>query len=277
MKNIKSFIYRLFSYKIILITVFLILGIFVKFKGTSISKDMKYPWMGSLTVHKKDNYNSRFCGAALIDELHVITAGHCVVGRSQTKSLYFSVGSHNLTDVKTFIRVIDVNLHPGYNHLYVPLHDIAILTLEKPYKLKSYLKLPTENIYDSNTYKTYILGWGTLDRNRERLVIPNTLKYIPVELWSMTKCYSTLPMFSAPEMICGGTLTTHDGGNDGESPCYGDSGGPIVVEHNKEFYIKGIVSWGKGCYSDSYPSAFTNVYNYNIWINLILKKGQKNA
>jgi secreted trypsin-like serine protease len=67
-------------------------------------------------------------------------------------------------------------------------------------------------------------------------------------------------------MICGGILASYSNGKDGESPCYGDSGGPILTKAGKDFYIVGIVSWGTECYSNLTPQVFTNVYYHNDWI-----------
>jgi secreted trypsin-like serine protease len=67
-------------------------------------------------------------------------------------------------------------------------------------------------------------------------------------------------------MICGGILASYSNGKDGESPCYGDSGGPILTKTGKDFYIVGIVSWGIECYSNLTPQVFTNVYYHNDWI-----------
>ena len=51
------------------------------------------------------------------------------------------------------------------------------------------------------------------------------------------------------------------------SPCYGDSGGPLICVINKTAVLTGIVSFGKvGCAVGFLPTVFTKVFGFLHWI-----------
>lgn len=67
--------------------------------------------------------------------------------------------------------------------------------------------------------------------------------------------------------ICAGEI-------DGRDTCVGDSGGPLMLEHqvksNYLIFLIGIVSYGPSL-CGSAPSVYTYVPNYVRWINEVIK------
>lgn len=57
-----------------------------------------------------------------------------------------------------------------------------------------------------------------------------------------------------------------------EDLCYGDSGGPFIVNN----HLIGIVSWGKGC-GMGLPDGFTRVSTLSGWIRDILSSQAKDC
>ena len=63
-------------------------------------------------------------------------------------------------------------------------------------------------------------------------------------------------------MICAGKLRgMYDA-------CQGDSGGPLVCKHSvgSEYYLHGVVSWGKGCGVAEQFGVYANVIYFLDWI-----------
>ena len=50
--------------------------------------------------------------------------------------------------------------------------------------------------------------------------------------------------------------------------CQGDSGGPLVCKHSvgSEYYLHGVVSWGKGCGVPKQFGVYANVIHFLDWI-----------
>nr|KAG5713101.1 hypothetical protein BaRGS_021895 [Batillaria attramentaria] len=63
--------------------------------------------------------------------------------------------------------------------------------------------------------------------------------------------------------ICAGDLK-----NGGIDSCLGDSGGPLMCMQNGQYFLYGVVSFGRGCAQPGYPGVYARVSHPNIlnWI-----------
>ena len=76
-------------------------------------------------------FSSPWCGGSLVSAQHVLTAGHCVHGHTNT-SIQVLVAEHDTTDnVAERHNVSTITTHPSFNH-FTADYDFAILTLEVP-------------------------------------------------------------------------------------------------------------------------------------------------
>lgn len=48
-----------------------------------------------------------------------------------------------------------------------------------------------------------------------------------------------------------------------EDTCYGDSGGPAVIDNR----LVGIISWGYDCGASGLPGVYTLLRNYRRWVS----------
>jgi secreted trypsin-like serine protease len=88
-----------------------------------------WPWMTALlSANTTDLYAAQFCGGALIAPTWVLTAGHCVEGKTAAE-IQVAVGVYDLNAWSgTRIAVKRIIAHPAYVNFYA--NDIALLELK---------------------------------------------------------------------------------------------------------------------------------------------------
>jgi len=59
----------------------------------------------------------------------------------------------------------------------------------------------------------------------------------------------------------------------------GDSGGPLVCQRreNCDWYVAGIILFGRGCGRPGFPGVYTNVTRFESWINNVTGFSDSNA
>ncbi|RZC37417.1 brachyurin [Asbolus verrucosus] len=216
----------------------------------------QFPWQAALFMQEGPNSDFWFCGGSIIGEEWILTAGHCV-DKAQSALVYTGIidisGEISLSSFpKTFI------LHDGYNATTLA-NDIGLV------------KLPESLTFDNNTkaielsseilgvdIQITVSGWGkTSDNNTS---ISNVLNYVNLSTISNEECQAAYGTKIFPEMVC--AL-----GENIQSPCSGDSGGPVVVDAStnpKQVAITSFVS-DLGCQSGT-PSGYTRTTYYRDWI-----------
>ena len=158
-----------------------------------------YPWMAFLYSLSLENGNTSFCGATLISDIQLITAAHCVSGKT-TDEVAVLIGNPNATcelmecDFK-YIYKIEVYLYYQENidKGWKQNPDIAVITLEEPLLLSTEINpicLPSI----TDTSKTFegltatVAGWG---KTETRQVSTDQLLKVDVKILSNTECKST--------------------------------------------------------------------------------------
>ncbi len=198
------------------------------------------PWMASLQTPKGWHY----CGGTVIAERFVLTAAHCQVQPGDVAI----VGTLDLRE-RTIVRhVIEARNHP----LWVSVtsgHDVAVVLLDEPVDVKP-VALGERIPNDGNAVA---LGWG-----RTCETCPGSPNLLRVELPIIAREACSLLYAGSIEadMLCAGTA--------GSDACYGDSGGPLLIEGAQV----GITSWGRGCARPAAPGVFTAVAAVREWIEV---------
>ncbi|XP_063697625.1 clotting factor G beta subunit [Culicoides brevitarsis] len=221
-----------------------------------------WPWIAVLF-----NGGKQFCGGSLIDNIHILTAAHCIAHMSSwdVARLTVRLGEHNIhTTTETQHverRVKRLVRHRGFD-MRTLYNDIAILTLDQPVQFTSKIRpicLPSAS--SSRKYNGLtgtVAGWGSLLENGRQ---PSTLQEVDLHIWSNQECKqkygATAPGGIIDSMICAGT-----GGKDS---CSGDSGGPLMLNDGRWVQV-GIVSWGIGCGKGQYPGVYSRVSSFLPWI-----------
>jgi secreted trypsin-like serine protease len=201
-----------------------------------------YPWMTAILHARVSSlYDAQYCGGALIASNWVLTAGHCVDGKSAT-DIDVAVGVHDLANWNgTRIRVTRIVRHPAYVNFYA--NDIALLELsstsaQQPITLFSGASMqgidPT-----LLTQRTTLLGWGLVD-TATTWYYPEKLQQVNLPVIADSYCNSAYGTTLLSSQLCAGYIVAKDAG-------VGDSGGPMVLIVDGQWVHVGLVSYGAGC------------------------------
>ncbi|QFZ22677.1 S1 family peptidase [Saccharothrix syringae] len=204
-----------------------------------------YPWV----VYLATSSGGQFCGGTLVGATKVVTAAHCVSGRSASSTRVVHRRDDKQSTAGTVATVSRIWVHPSYRTASSG-YDVAVLTLGTSLP-SPYLPLATPSdtaLYAAGTNAT-ILGWGTTSSggSASRYLLGAT---VPVT--SDATCRTAYSNYSATAMVCAGYP---QGGVD---TCQGDSGGPLVAGGK----LIGATSFGRGCAQAGYPGVYSRIATY---------------
>ncbi|KAF5284116.1 hypothetical protein FQR65_LT00116 [Abscondita terminalis] len=216
--------------------------------GGSAAADGQYPYQVSL----RSNQNSHFCGGSVINSNWVLTAAHCVYGKSGS-SMMVVTGTNYLHGGGSFYRVTQVIWHESYD----PSNNVNDIALLRVYGSIAYNSKVQPILLSDNTPSPgtalVLSGWGLTSYPSQQL--PSYLQHIQLTAISLNQCYGALSGMP----VSGGNLCTFKA--PGQGACQGDSGGPLTGNGKQV----GVVSWGIPC-AKGVPDVFTNVAVYRNWI-----------
>ncbi|OWR52286.1 hypothetical protein KGM_211237 [Danaus plexippus plexippus] len=253
-------------------------GVSDRIVGGSVVEVDEHPWLARIQ-HKFDDNTIFGCSAALITNLYLLTAAHCVQNH---KIIPFSVrlGEWNTkTDIDCRNNIcnnstVDINInkiivHPKYDGKLGHNSDIALIRLRDPVNFTDFIQpicLPASKyiaMQDSvinNAYWT--AGWGETEYEEESVIKRQVqLNSVPIEI---CRAHFKVAPETEPNIICAGGIK-------GKDTCNGDSGGPLVKieseNYEENWYMFGITSSGsKTCGREGVPGIYTRVTSYIDWI-----------
>jgi len=197
-----------------------------------------------------NNYDAQFCGGSLVKANVVVTAGHCVYGKTASQ-IQVLTGTRSLSSGGTRRNVTSIAIHPSYNDNTLD-YDVAVLTLSS-----SATGIPLASLASSDPAagtNLLVTGWGNTSATGGSY--PTALRKATVPMISTTTCNGSSVYNGqiTSRMICAGYLA---GGIDS---CDGDSGGPLA----RGSTLVGVVSWGQGCAQRNKPGVYARVSNASI-------------
>jgi secreted trypsin-like serine protease len=219
-------------------------------------------WPFAAQVMVEDGDSSGFCGGTVLSPNWVLTAGHCVVDRTDqllpADAFQVITGTHLLMSADgTWSEVSEVRLHPDFfiDRFNAPNNDLALLKLSTPVDEAS---VPVAAGSPTAGEPATVIGWGLTDPDTTT-DLSEVLQEVEIPVVSNAACNAEYGGIITDVMLCAGVL---DGSADA---CIGDSGGPLLVEGSNGHVQVGIVSFGQDC-ALSY-GVYTRLSEFDDWIS----------
>nr|CAD7391974.1 unnamed protein product [Timema cristinae] len=207
----------------------------------------EFPWQ--VAIFLEDLF---FCGGAVINELFVLTAAHCIMTRdTPIEQLVLQIGDHDLSTMNETthdVRKVKRISYHSHFHPFLLSNDIALLEMDKPAS------------HTLDVVVTLLVGGITSFPQGEPSPI---LQKLIVETISNFQCSRIIEEPVGLGMICAAPDSL-------EGTCFGDSGGPLtVLDPDETDVLIGIVSFGvTGCaVIPAFPDLYTRVTEYLKWID----------
>ncbi|XP_068082748.1 brachyurin-like [Anabrus simplex] len=202
------------------------------------------------------------CGATIISERWVLTAGHCVEG-TISSNVTLRVGSENfnLGSIHHASRII---IHEEFIHVeeYGILvnieNDIALVEVKEPFLLNDFtIKAATLASQDEDIppgIPVTAVGWGGVSEYADTDILQKANMVI-INKMECKRYYGPRTSIDRRN-VCAQDPEV------GRRTCGGDSGGPLFVGD----VVVGVTSFGEKCVWYSGPPVFTNVAYFRDWI-----------
>ncbi|CAG0895672.1 unnamed protein product [Cyprideis torosa] len=242
-----------------------------------------FPYQVSIQYENNGTWE-HICGGAILDELFVLTAAHCVAANGTYRVLAGVLNQEEPEDDTTLqmAEVAKIIKHPEYVQSWVSLaHDIALIRLVDPLDLSTPevvgpIAMPPPLVGASTDENACMSAGWRAEGNRTRLVADSVLRWTRLKLLEDRTCRRFYPitLFDTARMLC--AQEEEPPNNVEEEICQGDSGAPMLCQGtDNRRYIYGVASFGWSTFCPRgviAPRVWTEVASYSDWITRTIAK-----
>jgi trypsin len=206
---------------------------------------------------------SHGCGGSLIAPDIVLSAAHCANNFASVQ-----IQRHDRSDptdqFETF-SIIQEIVHPLYDEDDYEYDKMLIIldgqSVAPPVAINRDPSVPAMGD------EVLTMGWGLTDGEDNESLSP-VLKQASLFVIGNEECeqsksdvswYDSYQGLITSDMLCAT--------DKGEDSCQGDSGGPLIITGSNGDVQVGVVSWGYGCASPSFPGVYSRVSYDAEWID----------
>lgn len=165
--------------------------------------------------------------------------------------------------------VVNYVVQPGYGEdddMGSRFNDIALLELDREATFNEYVAPACLPPTSGNEYRQVTAaGWGATSEGGRA---SSHLLKVTLDRFEEQQCSEQLEhKIDVRTQLCAGSRSSSS------DTCYGDSGGPVFVQHPQYSCLKqviGVTSYGLVCGVQGLPSVYTKVHLYTDWIENIV-------
>lgn len=133
--------------------------------GGEKATEHQFPFLVSLRAKIHGEF-THVCGASILSDRFLVTAGHCNLLGSRLNEYQVAIGAHMKNDPAETYNLKKFIVHP--NHVNQPIRkmtrDIALLVLEKPIEFNENITtIELNHNFIEENVDAVVAGWGTSD------------------------------------------------------------------------------------------------------------------
>ncbi|XP_016946741.1 seminase [Drosophila biarmipes] len=191
-------------------------------------------------------YDSKFyCGGSLVSSRHVVTAAHCLNGKSASR-ITVQGGVSELSQTGVVRRVARYFIPNSFSTSSLNW-DVGVVRLQSSMTGSGITTIPLCSVQWKAGDYMRVSGWGVTRAGNSSP--SNQLRTVNIQLIRKKECQRA---YRNRDTLTAASFCARSGGKDS---CSGDSGGGAIFNNQ----LCGIVSWGLGCADSKYPGVYTSV------------------